>query len=281
MLNLIWEFHMRFILPILLIFIIQGCSKKQSSITLPANTNISATKSISEKELFQKSYAELSRVAYSIHNEKATLDEFKEFVGIMKHYVSDYANVIETSSYFTQALRILPIPYAGEVANATRIISTSLVTLNETAAALEQYQNSSSNFLNGFAQLKQKATLPALEQLSRYADNILIVNALELQANMKKMGKTTENLLYVNRLISDASNSTSSFFDSVKNFVGMSPTQREKGLVKDSDNLFKSKLYQLNKHISVLKNSASINRQSIAKSRVISDLAVEVSRRRQ
>ena len=95
------------------------------------------------------------------------------------------------------------------------------------------------------------------------------------------MGKTTENLLYVNRLISDASNSTSSFFDSVKNFVGMSPTQREKGLVKDSDNLFKSKLYQLNKHISVLKNSASINRQSIAKSRVISDLAVEVSRRRQ
>ena len=271
---------MRFIVPILLIFITQGCVDKQSSITLPTSTPISATKSISEKELFQKSYSELSLVAKSIKNEKATLDEFKEFVGIMKHYVSDYANVIETSSYFTQALRILPIPYAGEVANATRIISTSLVTLNETASTLEQYQNSSSNFLNGFNQLKRKATLPALEKLSRYADDVLIVNALELQANMKKMGKTTENLLYINTLISDASNSTSSFFDSIKNFVGMTPTQREKELVKDSDNLLKSKLFQLNKHISILKNSATINRQSIAKSRVISDLAVEVSRRR-
>jgi len=271
---------MRFILSILLILAINACSEKQSSISLPANTTISATKSISEKELFQKSYAELSRVAHSIHNEKATLDEFKEFVGIMKHYVSDYANVIETSSYFTQALRILPIPYAGEVANATRIISTSLVTLNETASSLEQYQKSSSNFLNGFNQLKQKATLPALEKLSRYADDVLIVNALNLQANMKEMGKTTENLLYVNTLISDASNSTSSFFDSVKDFVGITPTQREKETVKDSDNLFKAKLSQLNKHISILKNSASINRQSIAKSRVISDLAVEVSRRR-
>ena len=59
----------------------------------------------------------------------------------------------------------------------------------------------------------------------------------------------------------------------------MSPSEREKELVKDSDSLFKSKLYQINKHISILKNSASINRQSIAKSRVISDLAVEVSRR--
>jgi hypothetical protein len=59
----------------------------------------------------------------------------------------------------------------------------------------------------------------------------------------------------------------------------MSPTEREKEIVQDSDTLFKSKLSQLNRHISVLKNSATINRQSIAKSRVISDLAVEVSRR--
>ncbi len=271
---------MRFILPLLFILIIQGCVEKQSTLSLAKNPAISATNSISQQELFKKSYAELSSVAHSIDNEKETIDEFKEFVGIMKYYVNDYASVIETSSYLTQALRILPIPYAGEVANATRIVSTSLVTLNETATALEKYQTSSSNFLNGFNQLKDNPTLKELERLSIYADDVLIVNALELQSNMKKMGKTTENLLYVNRLISDASTSTSSFFDSVKNFIGISPTEREKELVEESDNLFKSKLSQLNKHISILKNSASINRQSIAKSRVISDLAVEVSRRK-
>jgi len=270
---------MRFTLSILAILLVQGCIEKQSTITLPANTNISTKKCISEQELFKKSYTELAKVAHSIKKEKATLNEFKDFVSIMKHYVNDYASVIEASSYFTQALRILPIPYAGEVANATRIISSSLVTLNETASTLEKYQKSSANFLNGFNQLKQKPTLPALEQLSQYADNVLIVNSLELQSNMKKMGKTTENLLYVNNLIADASTSTSSFFDNIKNFVGMSPSQREKELIEDSDSEFKSKLSELNHHITVLKNSATINRQSIAKSRVISDLAVEVNRR--
>ena len=271
---------MRFTLSLLMLLFIQGCVEKQSTLSPTTNTPISTSKSISQEELFKKSYAELSHVANSINNEKATLDEFKEFVGIMKHYVSDYADIIETSSYFTQALRVLPIPYAGEVANATRIISTSLVTLNKTATTLEKYQNSSSNFLNGFQQLEQRPTLAALTKLSQYADDILIVNALELQENMKEMGKTTENLLYINRLISDASNTTSSFFNSIKNFVGMTPNQREEALIKNSDNQFKSKLFQLNKHITILKNSATINRQSIAKSRVISDLALEVSRRR-
>jgi Mg2+ and Co2+ transporter CorA len=269
---------MRFTLTLLILFLAQGCVEKQSSLSTPIYNTTSSKHCISEEALFKKSYAELAKVANSIEKEKATLDEFKDFVAIMKHYVSDYANVIEASSYFTQALRILPIPYAGEVANATRIISSSLVTLNETASTLEKYQNSSVNFLNGFNQLKQKPTLPALEQLSQYADNVLIVNSLELQANMKKMGKTTENLLYVNKLIADASTSTSSFFDNIKDFVGMSPSQREKELIEDSDSEFKSKLSELNHHITVLKNSASINRQSIAKSRVISDLAVEVSR---
>jgi len=271
---------MRFTLSILIILMIHGCVEKQSTLSLVNTTTISSKNCISQQELFKKSYAELARVEHSIHNEKATLNEFKEFVAIMKHYVSDYANVIEASSYFTQALRILPIPYAGEVANATRILSVSLITLNETATTLEKYQKSSSNFLKGFNQLKHKPTLPALEQLSQYADNVLIVNALELQTNMKEMGKTTENLLYVNKLITNASTSTSSFFDNIKNFVGMSPSEREKELVYDSDTLFKSKLSQLNRHISVLKNSATINRQSIAKSRVISDLAVEITESR-
>jgi len=270
---------MRFTLTIIcIVFLFQGCSKKQSTLSNPIN-NISSKHCISEEELFKKSYAELAKVANSIEKEKTTLNEFKDFVAIMKHYVSDYADVIETSSYFTQALRVLPIPYAGEVANATRIISNSLVTLNQTASTLEKYQKSSANFLNGFSQLKQKPTLFSLEELAKYADDVLIVNSLELQNNMKKMGKTTENLLYVNKLIADASSSTSSFFDNIKNFVGMSPNQREKELIEDSDSEFKSKLSELNHHITVLKNSATINRQSIAKSRVISDLAVEVNRR--
>ena len=268
---------MRFILPLLYILIIQGCVEKQSTISLVANP---ASPSISQQELFQKSYAELALVSKSIHNEKEVIDEFANFITIMKTYVNDYATTIERSAYFSQAIRILPIPYAGEVSNATRIVSNSLVTLNDTAISLDKYKKSSINFLNGFNHLGRNPNLPALEKLSRYADDVLIVDALNLHVNMVKIEKTTESLLYVNKIISETSSTATSYIDKVKDFINITPSEEEKEAIEKSEDTFKSKLIQLNKHITLLKNSVTKNRKNISKSRVISDLTVEIERRR-
>ena len=267
---------MRFILPILITLFMQGCVEKQSSISLPTS---SIGASISEKELFQKSYAQLSSVAKSIHNEKEVIGEFENFIRVMKTYVNDYSSTIETSAYFSQALRVLPIPYAGEVSNATRIVSNSLVILNNTASSLGQYQKSSATFLYGFNQLTKTPNLKELSKLSSYADDTLTTDAIKLQGDMKEIAKTTKNLLYVNKLISDTSSTASGYFDRIKSFISSSPSEDEKAAIVKSEDNFEHKLNELNRHITILKNSATVNRKSIAKSRVISDLAVEVSRR--
>jgi hypothetical protein len=267
-----------------MILIAHGCVEKSSTISLPANSTYenrpsSTTASISQQELFNKSYSELAHVVKSIQSEKNVMREFEHFIKIMKTYVNDYSTTIERSAYFSQAIRVLPIPYAGEVSNATRIVSNSLVTLNNTATALDRYQNSSQSFLNGFNQLGKKPSLVALDKLSRYADDILIVNALDLQANMREIGKTTENLLYINSIISETSSTASSFFGRLKDFITATPSKNEKDSLEESDDTFKSKLVQLNRHITILEKSATINRQSIARSRVYSNLAVEISLR--
>ncbi|KIM05245.1 MAG: hypothetical protein KN64_04300 [Sulfurovum sp. AS07-7] len=263
---------MRFLFFISLLFLFQGCVAQQSQLS---------SQSISKQELIEKSHYELSIVAKSIHEQESAMSDFARFIDIMKSYVNDYSNTIQASAYFSNALRVLPIPYAGEVSNATKLVSNSLVNLNNTASALDKYRYSSVNFLNGYNQLGRNPNPMALAQLSSYADNFLIIDALNLQANMEKIGKTTEGLLTATQIISTSSTVASSYLDKAKSFLGMQEevsVEEKEALAKSKDG-FKANLTQLNNHINMLKNSAMLNRQGIAKARVISDLAVEVDRR--
>jgi hypothetical protein len=115
--------------------------------------------------------------------------------------------------------------------------------------------------------------------LSRYADDVLIADALKLQMDMQEIEETTKNLLYVNKVISNTSSTASSYFDKIKSFVNGTPSEEEKSTIEKSEDDFEHKLQQLNRHISLLKESAVINRKNIAKSRVIADLAIEINKR--
>lgn len=259
---------MRYIFLILVIFIFQGCVQQPTSC-------------VSQKELVSKSYSEISVVAKSIKEQEKAMSDFVTFIGIMKSYISDYSKEIKASAYLSNALRVLPIPYAGEVSNATKLVSTSLVILNNTATALHKYRESSATFLKRYNQLEENPTPKALAELSSFADNELIVDALNLEKNMQQISKTTEGLLTVTEMISSTSSTTLNYISKAKSFVGGAEevTVEEKNAIAKSKDGFKSNLTQLNNHIYMLKNSAMLNRQGIAKARVIADLAVEVDGR--
>jgi len=259
---------MQYIFLILMVFLFGGCTGQP-------------TPCVSQKELVSKSYSELSLVAKSIKTEEKAMGDFATFIGIMKNYVSDYSTTIEASAYLSNALRVLPIPYAGEVSNATKLVSSSLVNLNNTATALHKYRESSANFLAKYNQLGENPTPKSLAGLSAYADNTLIVDALSLQGNMEQISKTTNGLLTAVEIISSTSSTTLQYLGKAKSFLGGSEevSTVEKDTLEKSKNGFKSNLTQLNNHTNMLKNSAMFNRQTIAKARVIADLAVEVDNR--
>jgi len=259
---------MRYIFLILVIFIFQGCVQQP-------------TLCVSQKELVSKSHSELSVVAKGVKEQEKAMGDFATFIGIMKSYVSNYSKEIQTSAYLSNVLRVLPIPYAGEVSNATKLVSTSLVNLNNTATALHKYRESSATFLKRYNQLEENPTPKALAELSVFADNELIVDALNLERNMERISKTTEGLLAVTEMISSTSSSTLNYISKAKSLVGGSEevSNQEKDVIVKSKDGFKSNLVQLNTHINTLKNSAMLNRQGIAKARVIADLAVEVDGR--
>jgi hypothetical protein len=256
---------MKYIFLILVVFFFGGCTGQPSP-------------SISKQELTSKSYDELGLVAKSIQNQERAMGDFATFIGIMKSYVSDYSNTIETSAYFSNALRVLPIPYAGEISNATKLISSSLVNLNNTATALHKYRESSAIFQSSYNQLGDNPTPTALANLAKYADDTLIIDALNLEGNMVQISKTTEGLVTATQIITTTSSTALNYLGKAKSFLGNDEeiSVDEKNKITKSKDGFKSNLTQLNNHIQMLKNSAMLNRQGIAKARVIADLAVDV-----
>ena len=80
------------------------------------------------------------------------------------------------------------------------------------------------------------------------------------------------------QIISTTSSTALNYLGKIKSLLGDEEEvfANEKNKIAKSKDGFKSNLIQLNNHIKMLKNSAMINRQGIAKARVIADLAVEV-----
>ena len=129
---------MRYLFLVLVVFFSQGCVQQPT------------TPCISKQELVSKSHNEITIIAKSIQEQEKAMEDFATFIGIMKSYISDYSKTIEASAYLSNVLRVLPIPYAGEVSNATKLVSSSLVNLNNTATALHKYRESSAVFLKKY-----------------------------------------------------------------------------------------------------------------------------------
>ena len=242
-------------------------------------TNQQPTLCISQEALLSKSHTELSLVAQSIKEQEKAMEDFATFIEIMKEYVSDYSKTIETSAYLSNLLRVLPIPYAGEVSNATKLVASNLVTLNNTATALRKYKESSSIFLNQYNQLGTNPIPQKLVQLARYGDNTLITDALYLEGNMEQIAKTTEGILLISHIITTASSTTLAYLEKAKSFLGNKQeiSIEEKNRLTQSKNSFQSNLVELNKGILMLKNSGMIHRQTISKAKVIAELAIEIT----
>ncbi len=259
---------MRYLFLLLGIFIFQGCVQQPPQ----------PTSCISKQELMAKSYNELTITAKAIKEQEKAISDFNLLVSLMKGYVNNYSTTIETSARLSSALRVLPIPYAGEVSSATKLISTTLVSLNNSATALHKYKESSTTFLKKYNQLGTNPTPKGLAELSSFADNVLIIDALNVQRNMEQISKTTEGLLTLAEMISSTSSTALNYLGKTKSLLNetLEISNDEKDAIAKFIPTSKSTLAQLNTHIQTLKNSALHNRQGIAKAKVISDLAIEI-----
>lgn len=251
------------------VLLLAGCAPTAPS--TPSQNCLSAA------QLNGYSYDHLARLASHLRDEKRSIEDFSGLIGAMKGSVNNYADVIESSTYLSNVVRALPIPYAGEVYGFTKIVGGTLLNLNTAAVALDRYQKSSSSFLAEFDKLdRSTATSAQLAKLSSYADTTFMSDAHELESALQKISASATALASAAQSVSNAMETTSGYLNQAKTLVGLKPATNDKSKAQSGRDTLNSRLAQLSQKISVLENSAQSHRRDIGKARTYAELSLQL-----
>jgi hypothetical protein len=238
---------------------------------------------LNSAQLSNYGYDSLARVANLLREDKKNIDTFDGFISAMKVTVNNYATMIKSSVYISNVVRFLPIPYAGEISNTTKLISKTALHLSVAADALDHYKKSSASFLDSFNKLSPNAAPPAeLARLATFADSVLLRDARNLQVSLKQISESTGMMAATTQSIADALDTTGNYFSQAKSYVGFSKTSvtasaSDKTKVNENRNSINARMIQLNQKITLLEQSGDTNRLNIEKARIYTDLAVQLN----
>lgn len=233
---------------------------------------------MSAAQLNEYGYDQLEKVAKSLREEKKNIDSFEVFINTMRGTVDNYADMVKSSLYISNVVRYLPIPYAGEVSNTTKLISKTVLNLGGAASALNRYKNSSDTFLASFDKLNRANVKGAdISKLAIYADTKLLSDAKGLESSLNDISESAAMMAATTQSISDALDTTSAYVDQAKYFVGFSqPGSNDKTTVVQNKNSINARMAQLNQKIALLEKSGRSHHFNIAKARIYSELAAQM-----
>lgn len=223
-------------------------------------------------------YNYLSKVAKLLREDKKNIESFEGFINAMKGTVDSYANMVKSSVYISNVVRFLPIPYAGEVSNTTKLISKTVLNLGGAASALNRYKKSSDAFLENFDKLSpNNASAADISKLAIYADSKLLADAKDLENALKEISSSTAMMAATTQSIADALDTTGGYVNQAKIYAGLSQPERDdKSTVVQNRNSINARMIQLNQKIASLEKSGQTHRYNIAKARIYSELALQI-----
>lgn len=235
---------------------------------------------MSAAQLNAYGYDHLEKVAKLLRDDKKNIESFEGFISTMKGTVDNYADMIKSSVYISNVVRFLPIPYAGEVSNTTKLVSKTVLNLGGAASALNKYKNSSDTFLTSFEKMNRSSVSGAeISKLAVFADTKLLSDARELENSLKDISMSTAAMAATTQSISDALDTTGNYVNQAKTMVGFSqPANDDKTKVVQNRNSINARMIQLNQKIAALEKSGDSHRYNIAKARVYSELAVQLEK---
>jgi methyl-accepting chemotaxis protein len=252
------------------VLMLGGCAPQPSAV--PQKACMSAA------QLNTYGYDHLEKVAKLLREDKKNIESFELFINAMKGTVDSYSDMIKSSVYISNVVRFLPIPYAGEVCNTTKLVSKTVLNLGGAASALNRYKNSSDTFLASFDKLNRTNVKAGdISKLAVYADTKLLKDANDLEAALQEISSSTAMMAATTQSIADALDTTGAYVDQAKSFVGLSqPGGDDKSKVVQNRNSINTRMAQLNQKIASLEKSGRVHQFNIAKARIYSELAVQL-----
>lgn len=264
---------MKFSLLIIgIVFLFSGCTPTPS---------VTAKSCINSEMLNAYGFNHLEQVAKVLREEKQNAKSFEMSMYLLNKTVNEHTEMIKSSSQISNVARFLPIPYAGEVCTATKLISNTALNLGLSAAAFNKYKTSSNTFLEEFDKMNRStATARDISKLAVYADTKLLSDSKNLENSLQEISASVSAMACTMQSISDTFDTTSGYMHQMKNYVGIKNevSAEDKGKLAKNHTSMITALTQLNQKIGLLEKSGQSYRYNIAKARVYSELALELSK---
>lgn len=199
-----------------LLFSFCGCSTKS-----PA-----PPQGFTTQELLLKAYATHTSISNTLKEEQKSISSLLLAVSATQTLVGDYSVFLTQSAQISSVTRFLPLPYAGEISNTTKLISTSLVTLNNASRDIDSYHKALKNYLDSVDHYSASPTLEALMILQEKG-NTFLVKAKDMELSLIKISHLLQTFSTFTRSIGVVLEKQQSLANEAKTLFGLTQASNE------------------------------------------------------
>jgi hypothetical protein len=203
-----------------LIFFFHGCVSKAPQ----------PTRGFTSQELITKAYTTHKELTATLRSEEKSLSSLLLAVSATQSIVGDYSTLLTQSAQISSVTRFLPIPYAGEVSNSTKLIASSLATLNSATRDIDSYNKALKAYLDTVDQYSLNPTLEGLFALQEKG-NTLLVKAHEMEVSLMKISHLLTTFSTLTHSIGSLLEKQQNLANDAKSLFGFTPNSPHDNLL--------------------------------------------------
>lgn len=169
-------------------------------------------------KLEQRELKELKEAKASLDAFKSEYQDIAAYVNFLNQYVSDYSKYIGAAASASGFIKLMPIPYAGQISSATGFGAKMTVLASNASKSICNLNNSIKTFE---AKLALAESDPAkLQDAQKYADTVLSADITAAELSLIKLKDGTASMMAVTAMMKGYYDSTGDALSKAVNMFG-------------------------------------------------------------
>jgi hypothetical protein len=158
--------------------------------------------------LEQRELKELKEAKNSLATFKGEYQDIASYVNFLNQYVSDYSKYIGAAASASSFIKLMPIPYAGQISSAAGFGAKMTFLVSNTSKAMGNLNNSIKIFETKLAEYEASNDPAKLQDAQRFADTVLVADISAAEQSLIKLKDGTASMLAVSAAMKDYYDST-------------------------------------------------------------------------
>jgi cell fate (sporulation/competence/biofilm development) regulator YlbF (YheA/YmcA/DUF963 family) len=247
-----------------LVFVFAGCAPTQP--TLSQNC-------FDKQRLEQREAKELREAKNSLSSFKAEYQDMSSHISFLNEYIADYSKYIGAASSASSVIKLMPIPYAGQISSAANFGGKMTVLVSNASRSMSILNTSIKTYEAKLALYEATPDSAKLIDAQKFANDTLLSDIKAAEQNLIKLRDGTASMLALSSAISQYYASTGEVLSQAASIFSKKEDAPKKAL---NDKALKAKNDGFEQKSQKIFNSFNEAREHIQSAAVIKELSGEL-----